>query len=185
MKQIGILIIVSLFSLKLCAQSVETGTRIINSKEAEPKIVTSTKRIYKGVVQTWSDRTTNAKVYQRFKVAKADYAMSDLNWFTVCNWDGTEGVLPATASGCATYTEEADDADKGQWRVPTQRELALIWIFRETLGDGFAALDAGKIYCSATSAVSLDSFYYLKADGTIDADLKSSAKYVVRCIRDL
>lgn len=186
MRQTGILIlIISLFSLRLCAQSVEAGTRIINSKDANEKIVTQTKRIYKGVVQTWSDKVTNAKVYQRFKVAKADYAVTNLTWLVACNWDETEGVLPTTATGCAAYQEEGDSSDKGQWRVPTQRELALIWVLRGGLGDGYTALDAAGNYCSATGVSSSDTFYYLKADGTIDSDLKSEAKYVVRCIRDL
>lgn len=182
MRKIGVLIIICFFSLRLCAQNVEAGTRIINSKDANEKIVTQTKRVYKGVVQTWSDRVTNAKVYQRFKVAKEDVAGTNLTWFEACNWDGAEGVLPTTTTGCASYSEESND--KGQWRVPTQRELALIWVLRGTLSDSYVALDAAGLYCSATGA-SLGNFYYLKADGAIDSDLKSEAKYIVRCIRDL
>lgn len=184
MKQRAITMIISLFPLFLCAQSVEPDTRIIHSKDANEKIVTRTKRVYKGIVQTWSDRATNAKVYQRFQVAKAD-AGSALTWFEACNWEGVEGTLPATPTGCAAYSE--GDSDQGAWRVPTQKELALIWVLQGALKDDYAALGTSSIYCSATSALSSGdtSFYYLKSDGTIDTDQKSETTYTIRCIRDL
>lgn len=173
----------------LSAQSVEAGTRIINSKGANERLVTSTKRVYKGKVQTWSDKSTNSKLYQHFEVAADDASGNTLTWLEACNWETQEGTLPAIATGCAAYSEAGSDSEKGKWRVPTQRELMLIWVYEKALssqsGNGYTPLSGTQNYCSATQAPTPGSIFCLKANGTMESNSKTKPVYTVRCIRDL
>ena len=93
---------------------------------------------------------------------------------------------PESYSACAEYSEEADQSDKGLWRLPTVRELKLVfdmmnqmsaayrpattvyWTATETSEDGDAAW-RGRFDAGAN-----DPYNFSKANGAR-----------VRCVRDL
>lgn len=81
----------------------------------------------------------NDKIPFRFIVAPTDIA-SD-NWLVMTgvtasnngnvNADFVNGTL---ASGCRNYGSKGQPGEGRTWRLPTQRELQLMWMFREPIG---------------------------------------------------
>ena len=95
----------------------------------------------------------------------------------------TSSVIKNNTSLCAAhYTQDADGADLGQWRVPNQRELMLMaeWGY---LSDAVASK---KEYASSTfftKSSELDKtepFVYM---GTFTLD-PGTRSYYIRCVRD-
>lgn len=78
----------------------------------------------------------NDKIPMRFIVAPTDVA--NVSWSQAAGATGGNGNLNAdfTASadtGCRNYGKTSNGAGR-TWRVPTQRELQLMWLFREPVG---------------------------------------------------
>lgn len=112
-------------------------------------------------------KQANETVYKRFAVYNVDNSPWSTwnNAFTVCS----------SISG-------------GQWRLPTQRELMLIWVLKselESMVEGFTLL--GK-HCSATEYDAIKSYcWYVNFDngGSVAYGTKNNDDYKVRCIREL
>lgn len=83
---------------------------------------------------------------------------------------------------CKNYSQSG--AAAGSWRLPTQRELMLIWIFKAKLTN--ANLPAtGYFWTGTQSETSSASAWYMNfSDGSVNVDSKTSSTSV-RCVRDL
>lgn len=186
-------VLLLLYSLFMCmfalfAQKVETGTRIINCSDMPAGTYTNVKRRCPVPTHEVSDRL-NQTVYQRFEVAKHNYQNSAL------------GVSREDAIRyCASYREFVND--RGKWRLPTQRELLIIWILRPALvqTDDFDPLDLWDVsyrnnsggYYSATKNACVGFMVQGELDSTPDMSsssgngrLSDNPAHLVRCIRDL
>lgn len=98
--------------------------------------------------------------------------------------DDLAEVAPGTTSGCATFgTSEFPSG----WRMPTQREMMLMWLFRTGIN---ATYTSGSLtqsdYWTATEANELDAWFMSVSDTNpqMKTGLKSSSTQKYRCVRD-
>ena len=137
----------------------------------------------------------NRTVSPRFAVAKADYVVvlnPLVTWAAACGWtsaanaSSASGVLAAPATGCQAYSELG--APAGTWRVPTQREMMIIYLVRKELVlnlTGFIdfLLDGTQYWSSSTNAAG-EAWAMDFATGVM-YNRSKTATYRVRCIRDI
>jgi hypothetical protein len=88
----------------------------------------STSVLWRSENQT--DRDINATVFQKLEVAPEDMDRKGV-------MRGQKGILqmdwPTAFNGCIN-----SKYDGGGWRLPTQRELQMMWIFNDALKEAFA-----------------------------------------------
>lgn len=105
----------------------------------------------------------NSQVYKRFAVSGKENSRG-AKWsdaFTVCS--GISG---------------------GGWRLPTQRELMLIWVLKKELMWGNAdPLEEGSYWCATESGENL-SWLMFFSNGTLYS-FSRSTQAMVRCVREL
>lgn len=133
----------------------------------------------------------NDKVPYRFIIAPAD-GSDNLTWTEAMGLKqnsasgnlnpGGEPMNPA--KGCAAY--ETPEFPKGSWRLPTQREMMLMWLFRTGIN---ATYTNGQLtqsdYWTATEANGLDAWFMSVSDTNpqMVTGLKNASKKY-RCVRD-
>lgn len=134
----------------------------------------------------------NDKVPYRFIIAPTD-GSDNLSWSDAMGLKqvsasgnlnpGGEPMNPA--KGCAAY--ETPEFPKGSWRLPTQREMMLMWLFRTGIN---ATYTSGSLtqsdYWTATEANELDAWFMSVSDTNpqMKTGLKSSSTQKYRCVRD-
>ena len=143
--------------------------------------------------KTGNELSADNRVSRKFRVQKAQSQGSRVAW-------------SAAVSYCDNLTEEG----YSDWRLPSQRELMMIWILggnsnvasgdKNNTGVGSASIPvsttylyqqsgftafSGDYYWSATesSSYSSDAWYVYFGNGTTDSNLKIDSHYV-RCVRD-
>ena len=124
---------------------------------------------------------------QKFMVAKAD-AKGKGGSATSITWYEASGTTHATYnpngySACAQYSEASDQSDKGTWRLPTVRELRLIYDMKAEL----AVVIPNLNYLSVTeySMMTKIVYYVSFTNGYCGVTGMSMKTYRVRCVRDL
>lgn len=151
------------------AQRVEEtlidGHPVINCDAMPASTVTT---VTKGNTEaSLKTKLANETVYKRFAV----YNVDNSPWST---WSSAFTVC-SNISG-------------GQWRLPTQRELMLIWVLKselESMVEGFTLL--GK-HCSATESVDISGYSWyvnFNNNGGVSNGNKLNDDYKVRCVREL
>lgn len=129
----------------------------------------------------------NDKVPFRFIIAPTDGPGGEVNWAAAMGIDasansnlGQDGTV--TTSGCASY--KTDEFPSG-WRLPTQREMMLMWLFKAGIDVIYSSgqLSASP-YWTATENTALEAWYldFTAAPQSNSAEKTSSYKY--RCVRD-
>ena len=120
-------------------------------------------------------------------VAKAD-AKGKGGSATSITWYEASGTTHATYnpngySACAQYSEASDQSDKGTWRLPTVRELRLIYDMKAEL----AVVIPNLSYLSVTEySIMTNIVYYVSfTNGYCGVTGMSMKTYRVRCVRDL
>lgn len=85
---------------------------------------------------------------------------------------------------CSSYNSE--DGRTGQWRLPTQRELQMIWIlYPQLLGTkGFTGFFANR-YWTSTEVSETKAWFVGFGIGDSSSSSKSDLSGFVRCVRDL
>ena len=125
-------------------------------------------------------------VGESFQVAKAD-AVGKNGSSATMTWYEASGTTNATYnsagySACAQYSEAADQSDKGAWRLPTVRELKLIYDKRSELTS--ANLSSSNYYWSATSLSSSSAWRVYFYTGAISSyNVTANTVCRVRCVR--
>ena len=106
---------------------------------------------------------------------KFEVASKDASGFSFINWD-------AAVQACASYKQSEDDA--GTWRLPTERELKLIYDMRKQL-TGTDLVD-NYYHWSATEAGdgNANAWVVRFYNGQLTNTPKTS-EYAVRCVRDV
>ena len=130
----------------------------------------------------------NQKVSRKFAVAKSD-AMAVTTWAPASGWaiDANSEMTGNTGTdntGCAVY-QGKDNADpKGSWRLPTQRELLVIYSLKGQLAKtaGFTAFSS-SYYWNAAEAT--DSSWHVHFTNGVTGYNAKSQRCAVRCVRDL
>ncbi|WP_455641407.1 Lcl C-terminal domain-containing protein [Parabacteroides sp.] len=101
---------------------------------------------------------------------RANHIVGKIDWITAYN-------------SCKQYESEGGDA--GQWRLPTQRELSMIWILHpQLIGKGDFTVFNTDYYWSSTENTATSAWIVLFTSAYVDAYNKGS-KYYFRCVRDL
>lgn len=140
--------------------------------------------------------SVNDRIPFRFIVASEDVGNNDKNWMAVQGVnDGGQDDNPDFATtvntGCRWYGTAGAPGSGRTWRVPTQRELQLMWMFREAIGAIYSTKpmeEAGKTkrYWSSTEKGATDACFFDFASGKpyCDTQAKSTANGMVRCVSD-
>lgn len=172
---------------------VETLTGIINNTGFKSTSLRSTP-VTKPTPVHLSTDALNRSVAPRFVVAKTDCIVvlnSLFTWAAACGWTTTSntsssGNIASPATGCHAYSEVG--AGAGTWRLPTQRELMIIYLMRKELLISLAGfvdfVTDGTPYWSSSSNSTVEAWSMSFSDGVMYNRAKTST-YKVRCIRDL
>lgn len=114
-----------------------------------------------------ASKQSNDKVYKKFEISKTDNS-SAANWLTAVNT-----ICDGTINGSTG------------WRLPTQRELILIWILKPVLEqqNNFDEFFPNS-YWSATSNGDKLGARINFGSSFVDGELKTYS-YRVRCVRDI
>lgn len=114
--------------------------------------------------------TWNAKMSIKFQVMRSDLG-SATDWSS--GWNA-----------CKLYNGEGGGV--GSWRLPTQRELIMIWGLHPLLIEkgGFSAFTV-SIYWSASECNASYAWYVNFSSGFVSYYSKTTGTYRVRCVRDL
>ena len=128
----------------------------------------------------------NAKVSRKFIVAPKD--ARTMSWAAASGWDAaangdTNGNTGTASSGCASYS--VNGLGVGSWRLPTQRELMIIYAHKGQLEKvGSFAKFSSSDYLSATEDSSSNSLIADFSNSYVRAYPKA-VRSNVRCIYDL
>ena len=125
------------------------------------------------------DGSINATLYQKLEIAP-----KDMN--TSANIDGT-GTLAMSWNDAYNHCKSST-YNGGGWRLPTQRELMMIWTFKPALesifgGIGGTMFDTG-IYWGATECIVYNAWNVNFSSGYTDNYTKT-VNFRVRCVREL
>ena len=127
----------------------------------------------------------NDKVPFRFIIALNDGSATSWAAAVGFNTSANSNLEPdgvVATSGCASYSTTEFP---GGWRLPTQREMMLMWLFREGINAVYNAAQLSGQYWSATENTETKAWYMdfnATAPGS-NAELKTS-NYKFRCVRD-
>ena len=134
-----------------------------------------------------SNISVNDKVPFRFIIAPTE--KTSTSWAEAMGFDtadnhtlNPDGINNA-GSGCKNYsTTEFPDG----WRLPTQREMMLMWLFREGINTIYAGNQLGQnSYWCATESTKDNACYLGFSDTAPQSDVKSkSSSLLYRCVRD-
>ena len=116
----------------------------------------------------------NATVYQKLEIAPQDLGTSGLN-------SGTMTMHWVTAfSECKNLNHNGTG-----WRLPTQRELLMMWIFRTKINDLSGTPFVATYYWSATQIDNASSWILFFATGAMFDVLREDLLNRTRCVREL
>ena len=127
-------------------------------------------------------------VGEMFQVANVNAVGKDGSSATM-TWYEASGTTDATYnsagySACAQYSEAADQSDRGSWRLPTIRELKLIYAQGRQLVSNLYSLG---YYWSATEEstnVTIVKVVYFQNGNVANSAKQANTNYRVCCVRD-
>jgi hypothetical protein len=112
----------------------------------------------------------NAKVFQKLEIAPANNSGGTANWVTAFNV-------------CKNLTYNGND----DWRLPTQREFQLIWIFNNALNAVLPSIGyvfSAAYYWCATEVNTSEAWYINFNNGDV-LNASKSGLYYTRCVREV
>lgn len=104
---------------------------------------------------------------------------------TINTWD-SNAIKALVNLAAANYTQEADGSDKGQWRVPNQRELGLMMVYNNDIGLGALRYASSTFFTAGESSKKTRPFQLDNSDTSnpfitlADVDV-----YYIRPVRDV
>lgn len=133
----------------------------------------------------------NDKVPFRFIIAPTE--ASSRKWAEAMSFNtGTGGANtnldangggPLMDAGCNSYG--TTEFPKGSWRLPTQRELQLMWLFREGINTIYSGNQLQTVkYWSATEKDATNAWFVDFSTTPSSASATKTTSYNVRCVRD-
>lgn len=140
--------------------------------------------------------SVNDRIPLRFIVATEDVMNNNADWGVVqgvrSGLSNNDPTFPnAQNTGCRKYGTAGQPGEGRTWRVPTQRELQLMWMFREPIGliykeNPMEETGKKKKYWSATEKGTDQAWFFVFAPGmpNCDAQSKIMASGMVRCVSD-
>lgn len=138
----------------------------------------------------------NDRIPFRFIVATADVGDNNKNWMimqgvTDGGSDENADFSTTANTGCRWYGTAGAPGAGRKWRVPTQRELQLMWMFREPIGliykeNPMEESNKTKRYWSSTEKGADQAWFFEFTPGIpyCDTQAKSTENGMVRCVSD-
>ena len=131
----------------------------------------------KGSGATLASVAANETVFQRLEIAKQD--MAGTNAAPALAATGTDMTWADANTRCEGLTYNGRD----NWRLPTQRELMMMWIFRTAINTLSGTSFYSSYYWSATESNVNDAWYVYFAGGDTYGNVKATS-YRVRCVSE-
>lgn len=140
--------------------------------------------------------SVNDRIPLRFIVATEDVMNNNADWGVVQGVNsGLSNDEPnftnTLNTGCRKYGTAGQPGEGRTWRVPTQRELQLMWMFREPIGliykdNPMEEANKKKKYWSATEKGRDQAWFFVFAPGmpSCNTQNKTMASGMVRCVSD-
>lgn len=181
-----------LVQAQLHSPYVEAGTLIVNNSGFKAASIRTTTLSRPTPLHLDSD-PINKSFPARFVVAKNDVSGTGTwawanGWNTLANVQILGITVSLIPTGCASYFELGSIAAVGKWRLPTQREMALILLERHELSSqnisGFNPLGTNTVYWVASQYDQTQAWTTTANNIRVSVRPKSS-NYAARCIRDL
>lgn len=169
---------------------VEAASNIINNTQFNTESLQQTHIGYPTPIHLNTD-AANKTISPRFVVAQADCRVNGTSGSTLMNWteasswtsasatSNATGTLASPATGCHAYSEGAYGA--GTWRLPTMREMEVIYLMRAELPYPLNATQ----YWTATVNSSASYAYLLNGPNYTNGTNLKTITLNVRCIHDL
>lgn len=138
----------------------------------------------------------NDRIPFRFIVATEDVGSNDGNWMIMQGVndggkDENANFSTTANTGCRWYGADRSPGAGRKWRVPTQRELQLMWMFREPIGliykeKPMEESNKKKRYWASTEKGANQAWFFEFAPGIpyCDTQDKREANGMVRCVSD-
>jgi hypothetical protein len=162
----GLLVSAGLQAQKVC---IENNKVILDLTEAAG--MPAGAMTYVSKINSTGSAADNNQVFEKLEIAPSDLGEMD--------WANAIANCKAVGPG---------------WRLPTQRELMLICIFRDVLNDNAlpavsgAALDtspSSAFYRCATETGATSAWFVNFANGTTHTNNNKATSYRVRCVREV
>lgn len=141
----------------------------------------------------------NSKLPTRILIAPTDLP-TKLSWsqamgFTDASNNNLDETAATNASGCASYKIESGTVFPGysgitEWRLPTQRELQLIWLLHDAIDQAFLpkyssrSLLDGEYWSSTEASVNPANAWYLNFEIPKCDKIPKTTQLKVRCVSD-
>ncbi|WP_455640000.1 Lcl domain-containing protein [Parabacteroides sp.] len=117
----------------------------------------------------------NAKMSSKYQVMKEDYN------------SGEKMIWVEAWNKCKAYSGSSDggSSQTGQWRLPTQRELLMIWTLQPQLigKGGFSPMS--NSYWTSTESATNSAFTVRFDHGSANSAASKTSAPKLRCVRDL
>jgi hypothetical protein len=151
----------------------------------------------KGIAMGDEQSDVNRSVFGGLRIAAHDAKADGTAGVATMSWSQAAGLsatydnasavnlTTSSSTGCSQYSEETDGSDKGKWRLPTQREMQTIWLWKEILEErGYDAFVAGG-YWTATEAKATSTKAFVADFSAVktEAAVKTGLNHV-RCVSD-
>ena len=95
----------------------------------------------------------------------------------------TQSTWANAKTACQNYSQASGAA--GTWRLPTIRELTLIYILQKKLTACNQLSSSGYYWAATESSKISGNVWVLYSDGAMTSQSKTSSQGIVRCVRDL
>ena len=164
---------------------------------------TAVTEVTKGIAMGDEQSDVNKTMYKVLRIARTDSKQDGSAGNEAMTWSKAVGLASsfdnssavnqssASGTGCPEYYEESNASDKGSWRLPTQREMQSMWIWKDELENADSPLfepfnTTGNGYWTATESKVAPAKAFVVGMKTAysDAVLKSGT-YSVRCVKEL
>ena len=119
----------------------------------------------------------NARVYEKLEIAPGDL-----------NNNATFGASTAMDWANAYNRCKNSTCDGGGWRLPTQRELMMMWVFRPALNSVFSEIGGFAFYSDSywsAAEVYARSAWFVNFSNGYTYNHSKTLTYRVRCVREL
>lgn len=183
-------------STGLPASFIKSMSEVENSKE-QPSGIVKRHTVLSG---NGANPNVNTKVSPKFAIANHDVLtlnnqtgeyQDKAHWMEASGWEdiSADNNLnesgDAVLRGCAAYRGPDGTDSRGSWRLPTARELTLVWSLMSKLEAlGFSLNPNYGYYWSSSESTAAKAYVLVHPGGSlIDPDKWNKGR--LRCVRDL
>ncbi len=167
---------------------VENGNTVNNSGFNASMLRSTT--LTRPVSPHLSTDAINNKVSPKFLVATSDYNSSNtILWAQACGWTAasntntSSAIVASPATGCNQYSQTGYPA--GTWRVPTQREMIIIYLLRKELTAVNSFNTTAYVEYWTSTIFDGSNVWCVDFGLGLSYNRATTSNYLLRCVTDL